>query len=123
MQGGYHLFYQGIATQSMPTSGLAHYTGKSLYSSDEGQEDEYQGTMRLTADFGKKTVSGDIHNAATDITLKGQVKGNTFSGEARSSLDPNVAKLDGQFYGDNAAEVAGIASDNGNWGVVFIGKQ
>ncbi|MBE2899021.1 transferrin-binding protein-like solute binding protein [Pasteurellaceae bacterium 20609_3] len=117
------LFYYGMATEKMPTSGEAKYSGHSLYLSDNAKEDSYEGDFNMTVDFATRDITGTIHNRATDITLKGKALGNVFGGTARSSLDKSETRFDAKFYGDNAAEVAGMTNGKSSWGVGFIGKR
>ena len=76
----------------------------------------------MTADFGKDTITADLVGLAT---LKGDISGNTFSGEKASNIRATGLDADadfegsfsGGFYGSKAAEAGGVfnfASDDGN---------
>lgn len=132
-----YVFTQGTLTlpKNMPTSGQALYTGLSSYhvtnatlneqinAAETPQKWEIHGVM-LTADFGQKTLVGDI--LTTDASGKGissaeidaKISGNTFSGEK------NGTKNQGAFFGQDANEIGGIyINENKGFAGAFVAKS
>lgn len=96
----------GQVTTNMPTTGTAVYNGRSLGSSTG---DAYnQGTARFNVDFGAKTISGTVSNAAYSADLRGTISGAAFSGAH------NGVNMSGNFYGPNAAELGGVYNGTSN---------
>ncbi|SMB90613.1 Transferrin binding protein-like solute binding protein [Pasteurella testudinis DSM 23072] len=128
--GASYLFYTGnpTAETQIPTRGSISYQGNSLYSpyNPDFDEDYYQGSTNLVANFDSKSLSGELKSEVATITVVADISGNGFSGQATSSAETANAQLQGKFYGTNAQEIGGIASANerdSRWGVVFSGKQ
>ena len=122
------LFYNGIPTQNMPVTGLASYKGDSIILSDDigddSDEDAVAGQSSFDVDFGAKTLSGSITaNNAPTINISANISGNSFEGTAKSTKLTNGA-VEGKFYGNDAAELGGLAKGNDNsWGAGFVGKK
>ena len=96
----------GQVTTNMPTTGTAVYNGLSL-GSHTG--DVYgEGTSRFNVNFGAKTISGTVSNAAYSADLRGTISGAAFSGTH------NGVNMSGNFYGPNAAELGGVYSGTSN---------
>ena len=110
----------GMTGADMPNSGDASYTGnwagtvQQSHPDGDGAITQTHGAAEVSADFAK----GDITATLTDLaTLKGDITGSTFSGDAVSGLK-GMHGLDteatftggfsGGFYGEKAAETAGI---------------
>ena len=96
----------GQVTTNMPTTGTAVYNGLSLGSSTGNAYS--QGTSRFNVDFGAKTISGAVTNAAYSIDLRGTISGASFSGAH------NGVNMSGNFYGPNAAELGGVYNGTSN---------
>ena len=100
------VFSMGQVTTNMPTTGTAVYNGLSL-GSHTG--DVYgEGTSRFNVDFGAKTISGTVSNAAYSADLRGTISGASFSGTH------NGVNMSGNFYGPNAAELGGVYNGTSN---------
>ena len=122
------LFYNGIPTQNMPVTGLASYKGDSIILSDDigddSDEDAVAGQSSFDVDFGAKTLSGSITaNNAPTINISANISGNSFEGTAKSTKLTDGA-VEGKFYGNDVAELGGLAKGNDNsWGAGFVGKK
>ena len=100
------VFSMGQVTTNMPTTGTAVYNGLSL-GSHTG--DVYgEGTSRFNVNFGAKTISGTVSNAAYSADLRGTINGAAFSGAH------NGVNMSGNFYGPNAAELGGVYNGTSN---------
>ena len=101
-----YVFSMGQVTTNMPTTGTAVYNGLSL-GSHTG--DVYgEGTSRFNVNFGAKTISGTVSNAAYSADLRGTISGAAFSGTH------NGVNMSGNFYGPNAAELGGVYNGTSN---------
>jgi hypothetical protein len=108
----YTVFYSGTGkTTNMPTSGTATYAVKGINQHYE------QGTAvlggDLKADFGKKTLVGTLSRTTGDLKKLGidakiVTSDASFSGKAVANGSVNGATR-GNFFGNNAAGLAGIA--------------
>lgn len=120
------LFYNGIPTQNMPVTGLASYKGDSIISSDDISDDSdaVYGQSSFDVNFGAKTLSGSITaNNVPTINISANISGNSFEGTAKSTKLTDGA-VEGKFYGNDAAELGGLAKGNDNsWGAGFVGKK
>ena len=100
------VFSMGQVTTNMPTTGTAVYNGLSLGSRTG---DVYgEGTSRFNVNFGAKTISGTVSNAAYSADLRGTISGASFSGAH------NGVNMSGNFYGPNAAELGGVYNGTSN---------
>lgn len=100
------VFSMGQVTTNMPITGTAVYNGLSLGSRTG---DVYgEGTSRFNVDFGAKTISGTVSNAAYSADLRGTISGAAFSGAH------NGVNMSGNFYGPNAAELGGVYNGTSN---------
>lgn len=102
-----YIFSHGVLTTNMPTSGVAKYDGNAAVGrSAVGAA----ANASFTADFGQKTFTGKITKAEKSyidfnpIDINATISGNSFSGDG-------AVKSNGNFYGNNAAEVGGIFHD------------
>lgn len=122
VDGKFYVFYNGLPTTNMPTTGTVNYTGNSmLYAADvdgtiynDFDEDYLKGTAQLTADFGAKTLTGTLNineGNVAPIYINSRISGNQFSGKATSESFDTVAQVEGMFYGDKAKELAGVYED------------
>ena len=100
------VFSMGQVTTNMPTTGTAVYNGLSLGSSTGNAYN--QGTSQFNVDFGAKTISGTVSNAAYSADLRGTISGASFSGAH------NGVNMSGNFYGPNAAELGGVYNGTSN---------
>lgn len=102
-----YIFSHGTLTTNMPTSGTAKYNGEAVLGRSASGT---LGTANITADFGQKTLAGSITRSKdsdinfNQIDLNATISGNSFSGDG-------AVKTNGNFYGNNAAEVGGIFHD------------
>ena len=137
--GSYTLFVQGTPTAAMP-EGTAKYTGNVLnyrFSMLDGKWVEAvsnggvkAGSFDATADFGQKTITGNIDSNdrwyMNKQAFSGSISGNKFNAAWTSGATGSV---NGGFYGDNAAEIAGKyeyikeAGSSDNAFGVFGGKK
>ena len=120
------IFYNGIPTKNMPQSGSVSYKGDSIISgADINDEDYVSGKSNFTVNFDSKKLSGSITaNSMSAINVNADISGNSFKGTAKSSQFTSEGKVEGKFYGDNAAELGGLAKGNDNsWGAAFAGKK
>lgn len=122
------LFYNGYPTTSMPSSGVASYTGDSIIAADTDKlpdEDYLKGSSSFTADFGNKKLTGTLRTHNKDVVkIDANISGNGFSGTAKSDLLNSQGKAEGKFYGENAKELGGSANANDNsWGAAFAAKK
>ena len=121
-------FYNGYPTTSMPSSGVASYSGDSIISADTDKlpdEDYLKGSSSFTADFGNKKLTGTLSTHNKDVVkIDANISGNGFSGTAKSDLLNSQGKAEGKFYGENAKELGGSANANDNsWGAAFAAKK
>jgi C-lobe and N-lobe beta barrels of Tf-binding protein B len=98
-------YYSGKdASTSVPTGGTASYgvIGVNQYSGSN----KLNGT--LEADFGAKTLKGSIANTNLTVDIDAQIANNaSFAGSA--TTDGLNGTTTGQFYGQNADSLAGVA--------------
>lgn len=100
-----YLFYQGEKTPvaNTPTTGVAHYVGRSIYTCDNCNDRVITGESILAVDFSNKTLTGSINNSYTSVPLSATISGNTFSGVNNAGTGTR-----GAFFGDNAQEISGV---------------
>ncbi len=103
-------FAQGKATDNMPTSGSATYTGRALGAIEGISARSFvTGDSEFTVKFGaEKSVHGKLNNWEVadmpDLEFDAKINGNSFEG--------NGAK--GKFFGPNAAELGGVLNTTHN---------
>ncbi|MCK3655568.1 hypothetical protein A4G19_07350 [Pasteurellaceae bacterium Macca] len=121
--GNSYVFYNGLPSQNVPTSGTANYSGHSIIKAGAGS-DWVEGTSQFQVDFGAKTLKGSLTSEqASTVDIKAQISGNDFAGSA-SSKAFSSAKVEGKFYGPNAAELGGLFKDDKNsWSGAFGAKR
>lgn len=108
----YTVFYSGTGkTTNMPTSGTATYAVKGINQHYEQGTAVLKGDLK--ADFGKKTLAGTLSRTTGDLKTLGidaKIVTNdaSFSGKAVANGSVNGATK-GNFFGNNAAGLAGIA--------------
>ena len=121
-------FYNGYPTTSMPSSGVASYSGDSIISADTDKlpdEDYVKGSSTFSADFGNKKLTGTISAGNVDVVkVDANISGNGFTGTAKSDLLNSQGTAEGKFYGENAKELGGLVKANDNsWGAAFAAKK
>lgn len=121
-------FYNGYPTTSMPSSGVASYSGDSIISADTDKlpdEDYVKGSSTFSADFGNKKLTGTISAGNVDVVkVDANISGNGFAGTAKSDLLNSQGTAEGKFYGENAKELGGLVKANDNsWGAAFAAKK
>ncbi len=109
--GTHTVYYSGDATgTTVPTTGSATYTVAGL--SNYNVNGILAGTF--TANFSSGTLSGGLSNSASTYAINATIDASTasFSGTANVLAGTTVAAgtTTGNFYGANAASLAGIAS-------------
>ncbi|EPL9569270.1 Slam-dependent surface lipoprotein [Providencia rettgeri] len=93
-------YYSGKdVTTNMPTAGTAEYSVKGISQYNGGA----MAAGTLTANFGTKSLAGNIGATNIDATIKNNA---TFAGEA--TLNEAVGKTRGHFFGDQAKNIAGV---------------
>lgn len=107
-------FYQGYMTDvsAVPTTGTATYIGHTVGACTRCDNQLHFGNIRLTANFGQKSIDGSFAALNQTFKLNATINGNKFSGIQ------NGTKMDGAFFGGNAQEVSGVIA---NEGVGFAG--
>ena len=125
----YTVFYSGTGkTTNMPTSGTATYAVKGINGHYEQGTAVLKGDLK--ADFGKKTLAGTLSRTTGDLKTLGidaKIVTNdaSFSGKAVANGSVNGATK-GNFFGNNAAGLAGIAqfgNNNKNLNAAFGGAK
>lgn len=96
------LFAQGVVSTHMPTTGKVTYQGDAVHLSI-AQTKMLTEVLpaKFVVDFDKKVLTGSIQ-AATPISLGANILGNRFTGTV------NDTTTTGYFYGEQAAELAGL---------------
>ncbi|HHE6468657.1 TPA: Slam-dependent surface lipoprotein [Providencia rettgeri] len=93
-------YYSGKdVTTNMPTAGTAEYSVKGISQYNGGALTA--GT--LTANFGTKSLAGNIGATNIDATIKNNA---TFAGAA--TLNGESGSTNGHFFGDQAKHIAGV---------------
>lgn len=130
-KNNYTVFYSGTGkTTNMPTSGTATYVVKGINQHYE------QGTAvlngNLTADFGKKTLNGTMSRSGLSIAIKNANINTTdasFGGASTAVATGANGKaygdVKGNFFGNKAAGLAGIADfgKNNAYNTAFGGTK
>lgn len=94
-------FAQGNVTKNLPTASTAKYSGVGVH---EQNKSRITTKWEATADFGTKTFKGDIKDETNAAKLVGIDATFDSTGKITQTGNTNVSA---QFYGDNAAEIAG----------------
>ena len=106
------VFYNGTGkTTRMPTSGKATYAVKGINNYVNQNSPIMTGT--LTADFGSKRLNGTIAKKGLSVAINNAVIHTAqaaFYGAAKAN--GVIGKTHGNFYGNNAAALAGVADFN-----------
>ena len=125
----------GMTGADMQNAGTATYNGnwaatvQEAHPDGEGTINLLHGDATLTANFDKEEITAMLDALAT---LKGDISGNTFSGDAASGIDGMhgldsdatfTGSFSGGFYGAKNAEAGGIFdfASEGNEGGAFVG--
>ena len=107
------VFYNGTGkTTRMPTSGKATYAVKGINNYVNQNSPIMTGT--LTADFGAKRLNGTIAKKGLSVAINNAVIHTaqaSFYGAAKANGSIN-GRTRGNFYGNNAAALAGVADFN-----------
>ncbi|MDO4697797.1 MAG: Slam-dependent surface lipoprotein [Pasteurellaceae bacterium] len=124
------LFHIGNPTKNMPHQGKATYLGSSWIIMVENKNAySLQGQTLLTADFFTKELNGLLRfKDIKPIRISANINHNNFTGNAYSNSLEVDAKVEGSFYGNNAASIAGIMKSdrldhNVGWFGVFSGVK
>ena len=105
-----YIFSQGAYTTNMPTSGTVTYQGDAAVGRSAVAN---TAVSNFTADFGKKTLTGSITQAArSDVQFQPVNINATIYGNAFTTADNATVRSTGHFYGDNAREVGGVFHDS-----------
>ena len=106
------VFYNGTGkTTRMPTSGKATYAVKGINNYVNQNSPIMIGT--LTADFGSKRLNGTIAKKGLSVAINNATINTaqaSFDGAAKAN--GVIGKTHGNFYGNNAAALAGVADFN-----------
>ncbi len=117
------MFYNGNPTNDMPIAGTATYSGQSIITANIpllDDEDFYTGSSKFNVDFGNKTLKGSLEiEKIQPVNIDAKISGNSFAGTANSISIPSAGKVEGKFYGNNAKEMAGLATDSKSWSAAF----
>lgn len=118
------IFYQGVPTTNMPTTGSATYKGHAI--SVFPEENTYvTGDSSFNVDFANKKLTGTLSNwknsdgtadtITKNVSVSSSITGNTFKGDNNQ----------GKFYGPNAQNMAGSFVDKNQklQGVFGANKQ
>lgn len=106
--GTHTVYYSGKdKTTNMPTSGQADYAVVGI--------NNYSGNNLLTgtfkADFAKNTLKGDIANSALAVNVDAKINSANASFAGKATGNGNIAgKTQGHFFGNSAAQLAGMAT-------------
>ncbi|MDO4693455.1 MAG: Slam-dependent surface lipoprotein [Eikenella sp.] len=113
-----YLFAHGKPTEQMPTAnGIVKYSGLSLHRG-QSPSTAVQGTAKFDVNFANKTLTGTVSpTGVAPINLQATISGNTFAGER------NGVQTNGGFYGPNAAEMAGVYRQQGQFSGAFGAKK
>ena len=107
------VFYNGTGkTTRMPTSGKATYAVKGINNYVNQNSPIMTGT--LTADFGAKRLNGTIAKKGLSVAINNAVIHTaqaSFYGAAKANGSIN-GRTRGNFYGNNAVALAGVADFN-----------
>lgn len=95
------------ASTSVPTGGTATYSVAGI--------NQYSGSNKLIgtldADFGAKTLSGNLSNSSLNVGINATIANNaSFAGSATANGVAGTSQ--GQFYGSNVDSLAGVATFN-----------
>ena len=121
-----YVFYNGNLTRNMPNAGTAEYLGESLFIGVTQYGE--RGRSEFTVNFWDKTLTGilDVQSIVT-MDVNGRITDNSFTGTATPQpstyISSSVANVEGKFYGDQAKEMAGLASPDDNAWVGAVGAQ
>lgn len=124
-----YLFYNGVVSSSVPTSGSATYNGQFIVNGNNhaafDEEDYVTGKAQFNVDFANKKLTGSMTAAELQpINVSATLSGTGFNGNATSSDFGSKAELEGKFYGAGASELGGMfkATDD-SWGGAFGAKK
>ena len=116
-----YVFYQGkneTAKNDMPTADGVKYQGGATVIVNNQQ---FTGDSAFTVNFASKTIDGEISNfnGNSKIPLQARIDGNDFEGTH------NGTEVDGDFFGPQAAEMAGVFKNQsaGTFGAFGAKKQ
>ncbi|OSI09178.1 Slam-dependent surface lipoprotein [Neisseria zoodegmatis] len=116
------VFYSGDSrTRNMPTYGTATYAVKGF--------NQYKGnnlmTGTLRADFGARTLAGSLKNSAVNMNVNTYIDTKDAEFEGYAYANGHVGKVEGNFFGNNASSLAGVAKfkTNHNLNTAFGGVK
>lgn len=117
---GDYLVAQGKVTaeDKVPQTGEISYVGESRYVAKDF-DGVRKGGSEFIVDFTKKTIVGNVRGNGYTVPLSGAIKGNAFEGESDKKV-----KMQGNFFGPKAEELAGVYVDaSKEFGGTFGGSQ
>ena len=101
------VYYAGNnKTTNMPSTGTAVYAVKGINHNSNMNQEILSGN--LIANFAQKKLNGKLTKSNMTLEIKANIKGAGFNGDAFANRLPGKTK--GQFFGSNAASLAGIAT-------------
>nr|WP_272213741.1 transferrin-binding protein-like solute binding protein [Marinicella sp. W31]MDC2879691.1 transferrin-binding protein-like solute binding protein [Marinicella sp. W31] len=122
------------ALADMPLSGSARYSGQNLGAAALPGEylDYVNGAFNANVNFGSGQLAGAMGTQVGDLTFDATISGSEFTSNANSiavgndylNVDQANSSVNGAFYGDRAAGIAGTYKVNGaraNRGAGMIG--
>lgn len=116
------VYYSGDSrTRNMPTYGTATYAVKGI--------NNYKGnnlmTGTLKADFGARTLAGSLKNSAVNMNINSYIDTRDAEFEGYAYANGHVGKVDGNFFGNGASSLAGVAKfkTNHNLNTAFGGVK
>lgn len=95
-------------TTNMPTSGTATYTVQGI--NQYAQNGLMTGTFN--ANFGNNWISGNIANSAVNLSVDAAINPATALFAGNATANGVAGHAQGNFFGDGAAQLAGIAKFN-----------
>lgn len=98
-------FVQGVGVDEMPSAGKVHYTGTAVQTVN-GYDRPFDMNSRFDVDFGAHKLTGKIEGHGMSIDLSAEIRGSIFEG--KSSYKNEDGKVFGSFFGQDAAEMAGV---------------
>ena len=116
------VYYSGDSrTRNMPVYGTATYAVKGF--------NNYKGnnlmTGTLKADFGARTLAGSLKNSAVNMNVHSYIDTKDAEFEGYAFANGHAGKVDGNFFGNGASSLAGVAKfkTNPNLNTAFGGVK
>lgn len=116
------VYYSGDSrTRNMPVYGTATYAVKGF--------NNYKGdnlmTGTLKADFGARTLAGSLKNSTVNMNINSYIDTKDAEFEGYALANGHVGKVEGNFFGNGASSLAGVAKfkTNHNLNTAFGGVK